>query len=108
MLKRIIFILLICSTCFAQKATEVFIPIGQSPGLSGISTLIGTISQVNENNILVNEIVVLVVSDTKIYIDRSKAKLTNYEGTMNDLVIGCFVEVHFFRGSQAEWIKVQN
>ena len=35
---------------FAQKTTELYIPFGQSPGLSGKHTLIGKIVQVNALN----------------------------------------------------------
>ena len=34
----------------AEKATELYIPIGQSPGLSGKYTVLGKIDQVNAKN----------------------------------------------------------
>jgi hypothetical protein len=35
--------LLVLPPAYAQKATEQFIPIGQSPGISGVETRIGEI-----------------------------------------------------------------
>ncbi len=39
-------VLLLAGTAHAQQATEIYIPIGKSPGLSGKTTVIGTIENV--------------------------------------------------------------
>ena len=43
-----IFVIGIIQTTYGQKATEIFIPVGQSPGLSGKYTTLGTVNAVNE------------------------------------------------------------
>ena len=99
----------------AQKTTERFIPIGQSPGLSGRVTLMGTVRAVDRSN------QVLTVADTSdshavafterthIWLDRSALKQPNLRGTPDDLQEGLRVEVKFEdndRDAPAEWIKV--
>jgi hypothetical protein len=106
-------------TVNAQKTTEQFIPIGQSPGLSGKSTVIGKLQSVNprEQTCAVagdtGPLNVKVTERTKIWLDRSKVQQPNVNGTFADLRPGATVEVKP-EGSQrgvssgsAEWIKVQ-
>jgi hypothetical protein len=103
---------------YGQKATEMFIPVGQSPGLSGKVTIIGTIKTVNARK---RTIVVAgpsgtwsaeITSRTQIWLDRTKLRLSNQYGTFTDLQKGRLVEVKY-EGSKrkskgsAEWIKVQ-
>jgi hypothetical protein len=103
----------------AQKMTEQFIPVGQSPGLSGKSTVIGKLQSVNprEQTCAVagatGPLNVKVTERTKIWLDRSKLQQPNVTGTFADLRPGATVEVKP-EGSQrgvssgpAEWIKVQ-
>ena len=101
---------------FAQKTTELYIPIGQSPGLSGTHTLIGKIVQVNALNNTISmadaagTYSVSMVPGTPIYIDKSKAGLPNYQGALADCKVGDSIEVKFVdnaRSKPAEWIKVQ-
>ena len=101
---------------FAQKTSELFIPLGQSPGLSGIHTLIGKIVQVNalNNTIMIADTAgtysVAMVPNTWIYLDKSKAGLPNSQGTLADCKVGDSIEVKFVdnaRSKPAEWIKVQ-
>jgi len=100
----------------AQKTTELFIPIGQSPGLSGKHTLIGKIAQVNapDNTLTIADATgtysVSIASGSRIYLDRSKAGLPNSQGALTDCNVGDPVEVKFVdnaRSKPAEWIKVQ-
>jgi hypothetical protein len=101
---------------FAQKTTELYIPIGQSPGLSGKHTLIGKIVQVNalNNTITMADAAgtysVAMVPSTPIYLDKSKAGLPNSQGASTDCKVGDSIEVKFVdnaRSKPAEWIKVQ-
>ena len=102
----------------AQRATEVLIPIGQSPGVSGISSVVGTIvsfdpakgvmtiSTENEQH------TVALTAETKIYLDRSAAKKGSVLGSRSDCQRGRRSEVKFVyegkvRTARAEWIKVQ-
>jgi hypothetical protein len=100
----------------AQKTTELYIPIGQSPGLSGKLTLVGKIVQVNvpNNTITMADAAgtysVQMAPGTPIYLDKSKAGLPNSQGGLADCRVGDPIEVKFIdnaRSKPAEWIKVQ-
>jgi hypothetical protein len=99
--------------------TERFIPIGESPGLSGKYTVIGKLQSVNAREQTCSVVAasgalnVKVTSRTKIWLDRSRLRQTNLKGTFADLRPGATVEVKpegHQRGvssGPAEWIKVQ-
>ena len=101
-----------------QKAAEMFIPTGQSPGLSGKVTVMGKIEAINpqERSITIAgpsaTLSARVTDRTQIWLDRSKLRQTNQAGTFADLRVGRTVEVKY-EGAQhrgegpAEWIKVQ-
>ena len=103
----------------AQEMTERFIPVGQSPGLSGKATVIGKIQAINARDQTVTIAgpagtwSAKVTERTKIWLDRSMSRKTNLTGTFSDLRQGLTVEVKpegSQRGAQsgpAEWIKVQ-
>jgi hypothetical protein len=106
----------VASPGFAQKTTELFIPLGQSPGLSGKHTLIGKIDQVNamSSTLTVTDAAgtysVPVTPGTRIYLDKSPARLPNTQGTLADCRPGDAIEVKFVdnaRAQPAEWIKVR-
>ena len=101
-----------------QKTTEMFIPMGRSPGVSGKVTVIGTIETVNDRD---RTIVVAgssekwstkVTKRTHIWLDRSTLHLPTQYGTFADLQKGQMVEV-YYEGRErrdkgpAEWIKVK-
>ncbi len=100
-----------------QKATEVFIPVGQSTGLSGKLTLIGKITSVDAQNRTITVTdesgthTVRLSERTKIYVDLSKQRSPNRNGTLADLRTGLLTEVKFEGNDRskgvAEWIKVQ-
>jgi hypothetical protein len=101
---------------YGEKSTEIFIPIGLSPGLSGKYTQVGKIDRVDmENEILTirdpaGVYSVRVTNRTEIWLDKSKVKLSNLKGTLADCRKGLLVEVKFednLRERPAEWIKVQ-
>jgi hypothetical protein len=100
----------------AEKETELYIPIGQSPGLSGKYTVMGKIDQVDPKNQTIKmsgpsgSYSVKLTRDTSIYLDRSKAQLPNTYGTLADCNTGDTVEVKFEDNSHnkpVEWIKVE-
>jgi len=103
----------------AQKMTEQFIPIGQSPGLSGKATVIGKLQSVNtpQKTCVIagptGALNVTVTEQTKIWLDRSKLQQPNLKGTFADLRPGATVEVkpegqqRGVASAAAEWIKVQ-
>ncbi len=83
---------------FGQEATEMYIPIGQSPGVSSKSSLLGTIESVDPGK-----------RRTLIWIDRSHQKQRNQTGALADLQPGRKVEIKPEEGAGqaiAKWIKV--
>lgn len=100
----------------AEKATELFIPMGKSPGLSGEYTVMGKVEQVNPGAQSITmsgpsgSYTVKLTQNTSIYLDRSKEQLANSYGTLADCKVGDTVEVKFVDNSRSkpvEWIKVQ-
>jgi len=103
----------------AQKTTEQFIPVGQSPGLSGKYTVIGTVQAVNTRDQTVTiagpagTLSAKVTERTRIWLDRSKIRQTSVKGTFADLRTGVTVEVkhedptRVSAGGPAEWINIQ-
>jgi len=101
---------------FGQQATEMFIPIGQSPGLSTEGTVIGTLESMDREKRTMTIAhptgaqTVGFTDRTMIWLDRSQQKQPNQNGTANDLQQGRRVEVKVLKGEPkpvAEWIKVQ-
>lgn len=99
-----------------QKATERYIPIGQSPGVSQKVTSIGDIAEVDEPKRTVTILepagrrTVSITDSTRIWLDRTKLKQTNLTGTFADLQRGRRVEVKFQdaeRRQVADWVKVE-
>lgn len=99
----------------AQKATEQFIPIGQSPGLSGKATVIGTVEAID---VAARTMTVsagatsyrcALTDRTRIWIDRSAQRLSAMTGRLADLQKGRRVEVKFTDATRktAEWVKVE-
>lgn len=109
-------LLLLAAPAPAQQATEQFIPIGRSPGLSKPRTYVGTIGAVDAGARTVtlgtgaDRHSVRVVPETRIWIDRTQHRKTNVMGRFDDLVVGRRVEVKYkdARDRQtADWIKVE-
>jgi hypothetical protein len=99
-----------------QRATEQFVPIGQSPGVSGIQTVIGEILQVDARaqSITVADSAarrtVRLSPLTRIWLDRSRLKQANVAGGFGDLRPGRRVEVRYVdaeRREVADWVKVE-
>ena len=103
-----------------QKATEMFIPIGQSPGLSNTISVIGTIETLDPRGHTIaitgssGSWSAMITNRTKIWLDKSKLRLTNEKGTFVDLRRGQLVEVKYEdpegrskAKGPADWIKVQ-
>ncbi len=100
------------SAAHGQNATEIFIPLGQSPGLSHKYTYVGTIDKVNkqQRTITAGGHAIKITSKTKIWLDRTKLKLSNQIGSFADLKVGGKVEVKYddpARREVAEWVKAQ-
>ena len=106
------------SDTYAQKTTEIFIPIGQSPGVSSKYSVIAKIDQVKaQGQSLViadssGSYTVKITEGTKIWLDKSKLKLTNQQGAFSDFQKGLLIEVKYKESElkntvTAEWIKVK-
>ena len=99
-----------------QQATEMFIPIGQSPGLSDKGSVIGTLESVDPGKRMVTissssgAQTVGITDRTLIWLDRSEQMQPNQNGAINDLQKGRKIEIKVRKGEPkavAEWIKVQ-
>jgi hypothetical protein len=101
-----------------QKATEIFIPLGKSPGLSGKYTSIGKIDAISAQDHAITmtdslgSYTIKVTERTQIWLDNSKLKSTNRKGTFADLRKDLLVEVKYEDNVRkdkgtAEWIKIQ-
>lgn len=109
---------LLCGSSYAhgQKATERYIPIGQSPGISGKYSSIGALSNVDARTRLITIAdaagpkTVKITDTTRIWLDRSKMKQSSLTGKFSDLVKGRRVEVKYQHPGDAkiaEWVKVE-
>jgi hypothetical protein len=99
-----------------QEATEIFIPLGSSPGVSNKSAVMGPIDSVDEKSRSLRVTTpsgartIEITERTRIWRDRSPLKLSNQTGTWADLQKGRKVEVKLEPGEgkrTAEWVKVQ-
>jgi hypothetical protein len=113
-----IVVAMLCAISHAhgQKATEQFIPIGQSPGVSQKVTSIGEIAEVNASARTVTiadpagRRTVRITEKTRIWLDRTKIKASNLSGSFADLQKGRRAEVKYedpARRDVAEWVKVE-
>ena len=99
-----------------QEATERYIPIGQSPGLSRQYNYMGSIDAVDPENRTLTVAgpsgprVVKLTERTRIWLDRSMLESTSSSGSFEDCLLGRRVEVKYedpARRELADWIKVQ-
>ena len=108
-----------CSApAFAQKATEMFVPIGQSAGLSGKHTMMARVQSVDANARSITLVqdstthTVKLGAKMPLWIDRSKQQQSNSAGTLADIRPGMMAEVKFINNNraagEAEWVKVQS
>lgn len=108
--------MLFAGNTFSQKATEQFIPIGESPGLSGAVTDIGQIQGFDAASGTLTlsaggtARAVRITGETDIWLDRSASKLSNLEGDTSNLQAGRRAEVSYVDPAVrdvASWVKVE-
>jgi hypothetical protein len=116
--KALLSIVILCAFSFclhAQKETEVFIPIGKSPGVSGKYSMICTVQtvQVKDSIMTIKQesgnMNMKITEQTKVYLDKSKLKLQNKQGTVADIKPGMTMEVKYVDNKPAnpvDWIKL--
>jgi hypothetical protein len=102
---------------YAQKATEMFIPIGKSPGVSGTLSRLGTIETIDEKSYSLTmkaddgtSTALQISKRTKIYIDRSGVGQSNTSGTWKDIKPGAAIEVKYQNPNKTgdvDWIKIK-
>lgn|SRR5262245_7442386 len=111
-----LWLLAAAGTAHAQRSTEQFIPIGQSPGVSQKQTAICTVESMNlrDGVLTASESgvrrLIRVTPKSHVWLDRSKLKLPNLEGGPADLQPGRKIEVKFENPvlrQVADWIKVE-
>lgn len=106
--------LLILPAASAHRMTEQYIPIGQSPGVSGKYSTIGVIQDYNHEThaiVIKSEQGTMTYSmdeRTSIYVDRNQSKRTNLKGSLSDCQPGRRVEImhRFDEEGVALWVKV--
>lgn len=100
----------------AQEATERYIPIGESPGISGEETYLGEcVAYDSEDRLLevhgsAGEQSIRITDNTRIWLDRSRVQKSNLVGDPGDLVPGRRIEVRYVDPEDkkiADWIKVE-
>jgi len=113
-----ILVAMLCAISHAhgQKATEQYIPIGQSPGVSQKYTWIGEIADADARLQTVTiadpagRRTVRITDKTRIWLDRTKVKASNLTGSFADLQKGRRAEVKYedpARRDVADWVKVE-
>lgn len=117
--KGSLLMVILCAVSFclhAQKETELFIPIGESPGVSGKYSVMGKVEMVKsgDSTITIRQATgvksMRMAGDTKIYLDKSKLKLQNKKGTWADIKPGMTAEVKYIdnkAGRKVDWIKLR-
>ena len=100
----------------AQQQTEIYIPIGESPGLSGTATDVGEIRGFDAGTGMLSIAAdgvtrsVRITDDTAIWVDRTAAERANSAGDGSDLVAGRLAEVRYADPASrrtAAWVKVR-
>lgn len=104
------------SEAAGQRETERYIPIGESPGLSGVYTYLGPITRVDSVALTITvgdstgPRTIRISPKTRIWLDRTKLRQTNLTGRFADLQAGRRVEVKYqdaARREAADWVKVE-
>lgn len=114
-------LLLVCmiwsvSPANGQQTTEQYIPIGYSPGVSDKYSYIGRIVAIDrkartisvESRGVVR--IIKVTAETRIWLDRSKARRENLLADYVDCEVGLRVELMHVRDNEdvADWIKIES
>ena len=100
------------TTAAAQQATEVYIPIGESPGISGKESIIGSISDIEyeQQRMMVStggaSRSVRITPQTRFYLDRSDNQKRSVAGSFDDCREGRRVEAYVDDNGKAIWIKI--
>jgi hypothetical protein len=100
---------------YAQKSTELYIPCGKSPGVSGKYSVMGKVEtlKISDSTITLRQEAGIksmrMAAATVIYLDKSKLKLQNKKGSWADIKPGMTAEIKYIDnkpGGRVEWIKL--
>ena len=104
--------LIVGMTVSAQQATEVYIPIGKSPGISANKSVIGSISAVEYQRYRMTisaddkKTIVTMTPNTRYYVDKNSVKQRNVTGSIDDCEVGRRVEAYIHEDGNAVWVKI--
>lgn len=107
-------LMLATAVAHAQQATERYIPIGKSPGVSSEESFIGTITDIDytihkmEVRGAEGRITVTPAESTRYYLDRTKRKRSNQTATFRDCEVGVKVEIKIKADGSVDWIKIES
>ena len=96
----------------AQRATEVYIPIGESPGVSGSDSVIGTITDVDysQHKMTVTSDgaaqTVKTTTETRYYLDKSADAESSKAAGFDECREGRRIEAYLDDSGYAIWIKI--
>ena len=120
LIKAICFITTVVSAClttvWGQNATELYLPLGRSPGVSAKLSLIAKIAEVNAQDQALTVTgasgarTIYISEYTQIFIDNSTLRQANRYGSFSDFKPGMMIEVRFEADKShrpAQWIKLQ-
>jgi len=105
--------LLCVNVASGQQSTEVYIPIGNSPGVSASESIIGVIRSVDYGahsmDIDIGDSVrtVRVGDETRYYLDRSRQQRSSSTGKFQDCEKGQRIEAKLSDNDNVEWIKIE-
>jgi hypothetical protein len=104
------------SSAWAQRSTEQFIPVGESPGVSKSLSYQGRIDGADARSKTVtiqsvdgSMLTVRIGTRTRMWLDRSRIQLPNISAQPSDLQAGRRIEVRFIdpaRRDTVDWIKI--
>lgn len=100
------------SAALAQQATEVYIPIGESPGVSKRDSIIGSITSVDHERYQLaistagESRTITMTPSTRYYIDKSSDRKQNSYGTFDDCEAGQRIEAYADDDGNAVWVKI--
>jgi hypothetical protein len=101
------------SAAHAQQSTERYIPISESPGISGSESIIGTITEVDRATYEMTvrgpdwEKTVRMTGATRYYLDRTKVKRSNQTTRLENCKVGQRVEIKLDADGTADWVKIE-
>lgn len=105
--------IMLSMAAWSHPATERYIPIGESPGISGIKSHIGTIRSVAEvpgaglTMRVGEEEAVKIDHESRIYLQNVDPRKSNTIGTYADCKAGRLAEAYLADDGTAIWIKIR-